>query len=204
MRKFKRNIKVIQTLYDIAVKTAGIRHKLHHSLNRRALKCHAASHNKAYISAAENNDLAAGHIALHVDKLLSRAGGKNPRAAAARNIDCSPGTLSAAASQNNRTGVDVHKSVGFVYRRYALIRAETYYGRGKLIFDAARLNLANKSCRIFRPGKLFLKGMQTETVVNTLIEYSAEIRFALENKYNRALPRQTPPKPQQAPQDLRR
>ena len=73
------DIKVVQALDNVALQTAGIRQQLRHDQHLRALKRHAPRHNEANVAAAENDDSAAGHEALHVDEPLRRTGGINAR-----------------------------------------------------------------------------------------------------------------------------
>ena len=75
MAQQQGNIKILQTLDDIAFEAAGKRHQLQNSFDFRPFETHPPRHNEADIAAAQNDSFFPGHIAFHIDEHLRRAGG---------------------------------------------------------------------------------------------------------------------------------
>ena len=73
----ERDIVVVQALHDVALESAGVRQKLGHALDVRALKRHAARHDETDVARAENDDAPADHVALDIKVALCGAGGEN-------------------------------------------------------------------------------------------------------------------------------
>ena len=180
MRKIQRNIKVVKTLNDITVKPRRIRHKFYNCRNVSAFKRHTARHNKAYIAAAENYYFLTRKISVDINQLLGSTCREYACAAHTCNIDCASRTFAAAAGKYYCFCLQLNKSV---FRRnigYDFAVGNVYYGCIKFVANIAVDNFGYVTRGIFGTCQFFLKGVQTETVVYTLIEYSAEFRLAFE------------------------
>ena len=71
----ERNAEIVEALDDVPLEAAGIGHQLRDGEDLCALERHAAGHDEADVAAAEDDDAAADHAALDVDKALRRPGG---------------------------------------------------------------------------------------------------------------------------------
>ena len=111
MRKIEGDVKVLQTLHDVAVEPRRIGHQLDDSLDLRALERHSARHDQPDVSAAQNDDLFAGHESVDVDQLLRRTCRKHARRAAAGDVDRPARPFAAAASQDYRLCAVFDKTV---------------------------------------------------------------------------------------------
>ena len=180
--EFQRDIKVVQALHDVALQPAGIRHQLGHAKHLGALQRHAAGHDQPDIAAAQNDHAAAGQVALHVDQALRRACGKDTRRAGAGDIQRAARTLAAAHGQHDRLGLHLKQTVGAVHGGDDLVGGQVHHHRVQLVGDALRLDLVGKAGGVFGAGQLLLKGMQTETVVDALVQNTAQLGVALQNQ----------------------
>ena len=180
--ELERNAEVVQTLDNIALQTAGIRQQLRYNQHLRALKRHAPRHNEANVAAAENDDSAAGHEALHVDEPLRCTGGINARRAVAGDVQRAAASFPAAHGQDDRACVDLDQSFLAVDRRNMLICADGQYHRVEFIFDLAFKRLRDVTRSVFRAGQLFAEGVQAEAVVDALVQNAAQLHVALKDQ----------------------
>ena len=182
MGEIKRNIVVLQALHNVPVQSVGIRHQLHAGENLRALQRHAARHNQADVTGAEDDDPFADHVAFHIDVALRGARGENTRGTVARNADSAAGSLSAAHGQNNRLRLNDLIAVPAVYT-VNLFSARNFQHHGvQLHLHIGVPQHLNKPLGIFGARQLLFKVMESEPVVNTLVENAAQFLVALQNQ----------------------
>ena len=77
MTQLQRNLKVIQTLYNISLQSTGIRHQLCNHFHLRPFKCHTSRHDQTDITGSKDHNFFSRHIAFHIDKALGSSGGIN-------------------------------------------------------------------------------------------------------------------------------
>ena len=120
MAQLKRYAEIIQTLHNVSLKPAGVRHQLRHELYLCTLEGHPARHNQSDVTGAENDNLSAGHSSFHIYIALRRARRINSRRTIAGNIQRSSGTLTAPHGKNDRLRLDHIQSFLAVHDRHKL------------------------------------------------------------------------------------
>ena len=70
MAQLQRDAEILQTLDDVSLKAAGIGHQFCNDLHLCTFKRHAAGHDQADVSGAEDDDFLTWHKAFHVDQAL--------------------------------------------------------------------------------------------------------------------------------------
>lgn len=183
VRQHKRNIIVAQTLHYITVKTGRIGHKFDARVYVAALESHTASHDKTDVAAAQNYHFVTRLQAFHVHQTLSRTGGIDTRAARSGNVDGSSRTFAATACENNRLCLDCNHALFGVDERNHLVLAYVYNRSVYKALYISLFNLIDETLSVFGTGEFFLESVQSETVVNALIEYSAQSRLALQDHH---------------------
>ena len=104
------DVKILQTLHDVALEAAGVGENFRHGVNLRSLQGHAAGHNEANVAAAQNDHIFPGHKALHIHKPLGGSGGVDARRAVAGDVQGAPGPFPAAHSQDHSLCPDLGQS----------------------------------------------------------------------------------------------
>ena len=118
----------MQALHDVALESAGVRQKLGHALDVRALERHAARHDEADIAAAENDDLASGQEALKIHEPLRRAGGVDARRAVAGDVQRPARPLAAAHGENDGASAELlHAALTARNGEHALVREREHH-----------------------------------------------------------------------------
>ena len=182
MAQLQRNAVVIQTLDDIPLQAARVRHQLGHDLYLRTFQGHTASHNQTDITGTQNDDFPARQISLHVHQTLGSTRGVDTGRTIARDIQGASGTLPAAHCQNNRFGFQSKQAILPVHGGYGFILRQVENHGVELVGDLQLPDLLDKSAGIFGAGKLFLKGMEAEAVVDALVENAAQLVVAFQNQ----------------------
>ena len=173
------NAEIIETLYNIALQTAGIRHQFGHDLHLRALQRHAARHDEANVAGAQNDHLAAGQVALHVHKALGRAGRVDASGAVAGDIQRTARALPAAHGQDHGFGVQLEQAVLLVHSGHGLVRCQIQHHGVELVGNVQLLRLGDEPGRVLGAGQFFFKSMQAKTVVDALVQNAAQFAVAL-------------------------
>ena len=182
MRQAQRNAEIVQTLHDIALEAARIRHDLEHHLDFCAFQRHAARHDESDITRAQNNDFFARHIALDVDKALRRAGGVDARRTGAADADCTAAALTATHCKHNRARLNGQNAVLAVdCGDDAILRDAQHHGI-TLVLDTQLVDLCMEACGILRAGQLLAEDVQTEASMDALLQDTADIAVAFQNE----------------------
>ena len=178
----ERNAEIVEALDDVPLEAAGIRHQLRDGEDLCALERHAAGHDEADVAAAEDDDAAADHAALDVDKALRRPGGVDACGAEAGDVQCAAWPFAAAHGEDDALRLDREAAVGGIERGHGLVRRDAEHHRVQQERDVPLRGLIDESLGIFRAGQLLLEGVESEAVVDALVEDAAELRIALQNQ----------------------
>ena len=179
----ERDIVVVQALHDVALESAGVRQKLGHALDVRALKRHAARHDEADVAAAEDDDLASGHEALKIHEPLRRTGGIDACRTVAGDVQRSAGPLAAAHRKNDGAAAELlHAAFTARNGEHALVREREHHRR-KTDGNAQLLGAVQKPCGVLGAGQLFAERVQTEAVVDALVQNAAGDAVALDDEH---------------------
>ena len=174
---------VVQALHDVALEPAGVRQKLGHAPDVRALERHAARHDEADIAAAEDDDLASGHEALKIHEPLRRAGGVDARRAVAGNVQRPARPFTAAHGENDGAAAELlHAAFAARNGEHALVREREHHRR-KTDGDAQLLGAGQKTRGVLRAGQLLAERVQTEAVVDALVQNAAGDAVALDDEH---------------------
>ena len=182
MREEQGNIKIVEALLDVSRKTARIGHQLADCLHLGALKRHSSCHDQADIARAEDDDLTAGHNALHIDVLLCRARGIDARRTCARNAERTLGTLAAAHCEDHGARLDLKDAHGGTSRHYGTVRAQLGDHRVGHIGDLSFLHHFCVAVGVFGSGQLLAEAVQAEAVMDALAQDAAERNVSFQNE----------------------
>ena len=172
----------VQALYDVSLQAAGVRQKLCHNLNLGALEGHTSRHDKSDIAGTEDDDLTAGHVALHVHQSLRRSCGEDACRTVARDIQGASRTLSAAHAEDDGSRLDLEHAVFLVHRGDDTVRGNIHNHGVELVLNAQVIYFFFKSPGILRSGQLLLEGVKAETIVNALVQNAAQLMVTLEDQ----------------------
>ena len=177
------NIKIIQALYDITLQAATLGAKLCHALYFGTFQHHTSRHDKSDVSGTKDHHIFTGHPPSDIYIILCRSGAVDACRSAAGDIQCSPGTFSASHSQDHGLRLDFQQAVLFVHGSdfLASIGAQgniCYHGIQQ-IRDFCFFCHVNIAFRILRSGQLLFKSMQSETVVDTLVQNASQFSVTL-------------------------
>ena len=182
MGQVQRDVEIVQALDDVAGQAAGIGHDLHAGQDLGAFQCHAAGHDQADVAAAQDQDTLAHHVAFHVDIALGGACGVHTGGAGARRADGTAGALTAAHAQNDALGLNDLVALGLGDAVHFLIRGHFQHHGVQLDLNAGVLQHINKASGILGAGELLAKAVQTKTVVDALVQDTAQLLVALKNQ----------------------
>ena len=187
VRELKRNAEVIQALHDVPLQAAGIRHQLGADQHPGAFQRHAPRHDETDVPGAQDDNPAAGQIALYIDQPLRCSRRKYTRRTETGYVQGAAASLAAAHGEDQGFGLQEKKPVLLIDRHDMLAAVlpltDVHDHRVQLVFDFALVYLVGISLCVFGPGQLFLECMEAEAVVNALIEYTAEPVFSFEYEY---------------------
>ena len=183
MRQIQRNIEILKALNDIAVQTAGIRHKLNTGVHFGSLESHASRHYQTYIARSEYYGTSADHIALDIHIPLSRSRGVNACGAVTGNGNRAAGTLAAAHRQHYRLRLFLGVAAGAAYRTHDKVACDRKHHAVGCNINTVELRYESR--RVFGSGQLLLKAVKSESVVYALVENPAEAGIALDDKHVR-------------------
>ena len=179
MTQQQRNIKVSQALNDISRQTTRILHYFADSPYLCAFECHPSCHNQTYIAGAQNNYLLSRQVSFDVYQLLGRPRCEYSGRSGSRGAQRPAGLFPAAHGEYYGSRIYGKISlflVGYGYpffRRYINCHCVCQYGYSK----APDHLLTSQS--VFGSCQLLLEFMESEAVVNTLLQYAAKPVFAL-------------------------
>ena len=182
MGEIQGNIKVVQTLHDVAGQAAGVGHYLYAGQHLCALKGHAACHDQADVAAAEDQHPLAHQIAFHVHIALCGTGGVHTGRAGARGTNGTAGALAAAHAQHDALGLDDLVAVLLGNTVHLFVRGHFQHHSVQLHLYAGVLEHLNKASGVLRAGQLLAEAVQTKAVVDTLVQNTAQFLVALQNK----------------------
>ena len=185
MSQKKRNIKVIQTLRDIAHQTGGTGQNFNDRLNLDTAPAHTARHNKTDVAGTDDDCTFSRDDTFDIEQFLGGTGspdtgGTAPGdrqiaaaalAAADRHDDCFNGKQRHTAFTGEQFQI---KSAVVVALDGADSGAETEFGIGG---NGQSFGFRSK----FGAGQLFFEAVQTETVVDALVEDTAGAAFAVDD-----------------------
>ena len=178
----ERNSEIVEALDDVALQAAGIRHQLSNGEDLCALERHAAGHDEADVAAAKDDDAAANHAALDVDKALRRTRRIDARRTEAGDVQCAAWPFAAAHGEDDALRLNCKAAVGGIERGHGLVRRDAEHHGVQQERDVPLRSLINESLGIFRAGQLLLEGVESEAVVDALVEDAAELRVPLQNQ----------------------
>lgn len=178
----ERNAKIVEALDDIALEAAGIGHQLSNGEDFCALERHAAGHDEADVAAAKDDDAAADHAALDVDKALRRPGGVDARRTEAGDVQCAARPFAAAHGEDDALRLNCKAAVYRVECGDGLVRRDAEHHRVQQERDVPLRGLIDESLGIFRAGQLLLEGVESEAVVDALVEDAAELLVPFQNQ----------------------
>ena len=177
------NIKIIQALYDITLQAATLGAKFCHALYFGTFQHHTSRHDKSDVSGTKDHHTFTGHPPSDIYIILCRSGAVDACRSAAGDIQCSPGTFSASHSQDHGLRLDFQQPVLFVHGSdfFTSVRKRRnigYHGVQQ-IGDLRFFCHIDITFRILRSGQLLFKSMQSETVVDTLVQNAAQFSVTL-------------------------
>ena len=175
---------------NVTLQAAGIGHDFSYGLYLSSLQGQPARHDKADISGTEDYNFPSRKISLQIDKTLRRARREYTCRAVSRNIQCTAGTLPAAHCKDDCLRSYLKESVFGVYSGHFFDRERFAGMKGRNInyhciehiFDPAVHGLGDKAGGIFRTCKFFAESVQAKSVVNALVQNSAQFPVALQNE----------------------
>ena len=182
MGKFQWNSKVIQTLHDVTLKAAGIRHQFRNHLNLGALQSHTTSHDQTNIAGTQDYNLTTRHVALDVNQSLCCTSRENTSRSVTRNIQGTTRSLTTTHGKDNSASLNLEETILAVHSCNHLILGNIHDHCVQLIFNAKFQHLVNKTTSIFRASQFFLKSMKTKSIVDALIKDTAKFRVSLQNQ----------------------
>ena len=186
MREIQRDIIIVQTLHYISVQTVGIRTQLHTADHLCTLQTHTARHDQTDITGTENQYPFTNHIPFNIYITLCCSRSKDTGWAISGNRNGSPGTLAAPHIQHDCLSLQLHIALLFIHSMNAAVFLINIQHHGiQQHLDIGILQHFDKFSCIFRPGQLFFEVVQTKPVVNTLIQYTAQLLITL--KYQNML-----------------
>ena len=176
------DVKVVQALHDIAGQATGVGHHFYAGQHLCTLKGHAAGHDQADVTAAEDQHPLAHQIAFHVHIALCCTGGVHAGRAGARGADGTAGALAAAHAQHDAFCLDDLVAVLLGDAVHLFVRGHFQHHGVQLHLYAGFLEHLNKAPGILRAGQLFAEAVQTKAVVDALVQNAAQFLVALQNK----------------------
>ena len=182
MAQLQRNPIVVEALHDVSLESAGIRHELRHDLDLRTLEGHPSRHDEANVSGSEDHHLPSRHEALHVNETLRRTCREDTGRTITRNVECASRPLTAAHRQYDGLRLDLEEPLLTIHRRHHLRRTDIHDHGVQLILDVQRPRLVDEASCVLRSGQLLLKGMQSEAVMDTLVQNTAQFLISLEDE----------------------
>ena len=178
----ERNIIIVEALDNIAVEPVGIGAKLDAGKHLGTLQRHAASHDKTDIAGAENDHPTTDHVALHIDIALRRPRGKDTGGTIAGNGNSAAGTLPAAHCQHDSAGTKLLITLNGIDAADTAVGGDLHHHRIQQHLCLGLLQQPDKASGIFGPGQLLPEAVQTEAIVDTLIEDTAQLAVTLDDK----------------------
>ena len=180
--ELERNVKIIETLLNVACKTARVGHQLAYCVHLCALKRHTACHNQANVARAENNDLFAGKISLEVDVFLCRTCAVNACGACACNVERTAGALAAAHCKNDCLCLELEYAALGIGSRYYAVGGDVKHHCVKKEGNALGVHFFFITPSVLGAGQLLAKAMQTKAVVNALLQNAAKLFVTFQNQ----------------------
>ena len=124
--------------------------------------------------------------------MLCCAGGINACRTIARNVQCSSGTFPAAHCQNDRPCTQSEEPFCFIHGSHpfpddsvisclSLFHRNIHHNGAEQVRNLQIHDLSDITVGIFGSGQFFFKGMQAETIMNTLVQDSAETDIPFQN-----------------------
>ena len=169
MAQLQRNIIVVETLYNISLKAAGIWHQLGYHLHLSSLQRHTPCHDKPDITRAQDYNFLSHAVAFYIHQTLGSSRRKNAGRPVTRNIEGPSRALPASHGQDDCACLDSHKSFFSVDVGDFFFTVDINYHRIQPVrnfFFCYHLNIAG--C-IFRSCKFFFECMKSESVMDALI-----------------------------------
>ena len=188
MAEFQRDAKIIQTLYDIPLQTAGVWHQFGDCLYLRPFQGHSSCHDQSDISGAKDHNTPARHEAVDIDQFLGSPCSVDPCRPESGYVQGSSGSFPAAHGKDYRFCPQLHQSLFMVQVRYDLVAAavlrhrNTHHHGAETAGDLQFPDLVNKALGIFRTGQFLFERMQSETIMDTLVQDPAQTAVPLQNK----------------------
>ena len=179
--KLERDAKVVKALHDIPLEATRVWHKLSDNLDMGAFEREPASHDEADVARAQNHDLASRKDAFDVHEMLGTACRIDAGRTGARDIEGTTWPLSAAHCKDHRAGFDLDEAELGAHCRDDSVVADIDDRAFEQALDAALLCLIDIALRILGAGELLIERMETEPVMDALVEDAAEPVFALED-----------------------
>ena len=111
-----------------------------------------------------------GHKALHIHQALGGSGGVDARRAVAGDVQCAPGALPAAHSQNDRLGLYLNEPRFRPGDGKHPVPGKIQHHGAQQIGDVQLLHPADEPPGVLGARQLLAEGVQTEACVDALVE----------------------------------
>ena len=179
--ELERDAEVIEALHDIPLEAARVWHELSDDLDMGAFEREPAGHDEANVARAQDHDLASRKDAFDVHEMLRASCRIDAGRTGARDIEGTTRPLSAAHCKDHRACFDLDEAELGTHGRDDAVVADIDDRAFEQALDAALLCLIDIALRILGAGELLIERMETEPVMDALVEDAAEPVFALED-----------------------
>ena len=122
------------------------------------------------------------HDSFHIDEPLSSSRGIDSRRTKARNIQSSTWPFPASHGKDHRSCLDDRQPILLVHGRDFFVCSNLQYHSIQPIFDLFFLHQINIPLSIFRPGQFFMKNMESESIMNTLVQDASQFPVTLQDQ----------------------
>ena len=178
----QRNVEIIETLLNVARKTARVGHQLANGVHLCTLQCHTARHDQTDVARAENDNFFAGEIPFEVDVLLRCARAVNACRTCACNVERSAGALTASHCQNDGFCLELEYTAFGVGSSDYAVGSNVKHHSAKHKGDVLFVYFFFITPSVFGACQLLTKAVEAEAVVNALLQNAAELFIALQNQ----------------------
>ena len=177
-----RDVKVLDALLHVAGQAAGVGHDLHDSRDFAALQDELAGHDQADVAGADDDDAAAGQVTVDIEVALGSAGSHDARAAGTGNEEGVAAALTAAHGEDDGLCPDLHESLFRTHGSDGPVRVQFDHEGVQEIRNPQLLHHIRVSGGKFHAGQILFEAVQAESVMNALLQDSAQGRVPLQDQ----------------------
>jgi len=143
------------------------------------LQYEPSSHDHADVPGAQDHKLLAGHVAVHIDQLLGQTRGEYPGRPAAGDADGEAGLFSTTHGQYHRLRYDLELTPLRVDGHNAPVLVQVGHHGVQTQLHIKTVQVVDEPLGIFRPGQVLIEIVQSETIVDTLMQQPARVLRSL-------------------------